>query len=229
MPRSRALAFVIKELEEVLPPVVFFAVGFNLVEFTTQLVPDDYLPRFANYMVATAAALVVGKAVLLANLLPFLRRFDTAPLIQPALFKAGIYFAVVFLVRHLEQIVEYLFRGGTITGLTEYATAHFTWHRFVAIQIWVLVLFLIYTFITELNALFGDGELGRILFTKCSTELKLTRRQRVCTMVKLSRLTEAHTTDELRDRTTAAHAKMIALIRSQAKQDLPPPLHSSQL
>ena len=28
MPRSRVLAFVIKELEEVLPPVVFFAVGF---------------------------------------------------------------------------------------------------------------------------------------------------------------------------------------------------------
>ena len=66
---------------------MFFAVGFNLVELTTQLVLDDYLARFANYMVATAAALVVGKAVLLANMLPFLRRFDRAPLIRPILFK----------------------------------------------------------------------------------------------------------------------------------------------
>jgi hypothetical protein len=77
----RAFAFVVKEFEEVLPPILFFVVGFNLVEFTTQLVLDDYLARFANYLVATMTALVVGKAVLLANLLPFLRRFDAAPLI----------------------------------------------------------------------------------------------------------------------------------------------------
>jgi hypothetical protein len=29
MPKSRLLAFVIKELKELLPPTVFFAVGFN--------------------------------------------------------------------------------------------------------------------------------------------------------------------------------------------------------
>ena len=97
MAGSSAFAFVVKEFEEVLPPVLFFVVGFNLVEFTTQLVLDDYLARFANYLVATMAALVVGKAVLLANLLPFLRRFDTAPLIQPILFKTVVYTAVVFL------------------------------------------------------------------------------------------------------------------------------------
>jgi hypothetical protein len=31
MPKSRLLAFVIKELREVWPPTVFFAVGFNLI------------------------------------------------------------------------------------------------------------------------------------------------------------------------------------------------------
>ena len=79
MPRSRAMAFVLQEIKEALPPIVFFAVGFNLIELTTQLVLDDYLVRFANYLVATMAALVVGKAVLLANVLPIIRRFDNAP------------------------------------------------------------------------------------------------------------------------------------------------------
>lgn len=69
MSGSRAFAFVVKEFEEVLPPILFFVGGFNLVEFTPQLVLDDYLARFANYLVATMAALVVGKAVLLADLL----------------------------------------------------------------------------------------------------------------------------------------------------------------
>jgi hypothetical protein len=177
MSSSRALAFVVKELKEVIPPTVFFAAGFNLIEGTTQLILDDYLVRFANFMVATAAALVVGKAVLVANAMPFLRRFDAAPMIRPVLFKTVVYCLVVFLVRVLEKLVEYWLGGGTILGIPDYVTQHFTWHRFAAIQIWIFVLFLIYTSITELNALFGHGELFKLVFTSHSSELKLTRRQ----------------------------------------------------
>ena len=83
------------------------------------------------------------------------------------------------------------------------------------------MLFLIYTFISELNALFGDGELARIMFTWRSTELKQTRRQRIRTLAKLSRLADTHTTAELADPATAAHAQMIDLIRSLAKKGAP--------
>ena len=116
MPKSRLLAFVIKELREVVPPTVFFAVGFNLVVLTTDLILADYLVSFGSFMVATITALVVGKSVLVANAMPFLRRFDTAPMIQPVLFKTIVYWAVVFLVRFLEKLVEYLFAGGTPAG-----------------------------------------------------------------------------------------------------------------
>jgi hypothetical protein len=79
MPKSRLLAFVIKELRELLPPAVFFAISFNLIVLTTDLILADYLVSFASFIVATIGALVVGKSVLLANAMPFLRRFDTAP------------------------------------------------------------------------------------------------------------------------------------------------------
>lgn len=164
MPRSRAMAFVLQEIKEALPPIVFFAVGFNLIELTTQLVLDDYLVRFANYLVATMAALVVGKAVLLANVLPIIRRFDNAPLIRPILFKTVIYTVVVFLVRLLEKFVEYWLGGGTIAGIPAYVAHHFSWHFHVAVQIWIFVLFLIYTSVTELDARLAHGELGRIMF-----------------------------------------------------------------
>src|SRR6267378_1368022 len=42
-PKSRLLAFVIKELKELLPPTVFFAMSFNLIVLTTQLILADYL------------------------------------------------------------------------------------------------------------------------------------------------------------------------------------------
>jgi hypothetical protein len=175
MHKSRLLAFVIKELKELLPPVVFFAISFNLLVLTIQLILADYLLHLWNFMLATTAALVVGKAVLVADALPFLRRFDKAPMIQAVLFKTLVYWAVVFLVRFLEKLVEYKFGGGTLSGIPEYVTAHFTWHRFAAIQIWIFVLFLIYTSVAELNARLGAGELVKIFFTRRPSEQKQTR------------------------------------------------------
>jgi hypothetical protein len=122
--RSPIPAFIIREITAALPAIVFFAVGFNLIVLTTQLILDDYELQFAGFMVATAAALLVGKAVLVAKLLPFFRRFDNAPFIQPILFQTFVYWAVVFLARVLEKLVEYFVSGGRIDGIAEYMTTH---------------------------------------------------------------------------------------------------------
>jgi hypothetical protein len=174
MVKSRLLAFVLKELREVLPPMVFFAVSFNLIVLTTDLILADYGASLGNFMVATMAALVVGKAVLVANAVPFFRRFDLAPMIRPVLFKTIVYWAVVFLVQFLEKLVEYLFAGGRLSQIPEYLATHFSWHRFAATQIWIFVLFLIYTSVTELNARLSGGELRKIFFTRRSPEMKPT-------------------------------------------------------
>jgi hypothetical protein len=214
--KSRLLRFVLKEVKEVIPPTIFFIIGFNVIVLTTQLILADYLVHFANFMLVTLSALIVGKAVLVANALPFFRRFDTAPLIQPVLFKTVIYCIVVFVVRFLEHVVKYWLARGTFAGIPEYIANHFSWNRFIAIQIWIFILFLIYTIGAELNLLFGNGELLKILFTRRSSELKLSRRQRVRALVKLSRLTESHSLDELGDRNTAVHQEMIDLITKLA-------------
>jgi hypothetical protein len=93
-------------------------------------------------------------------------------MIQPILFKTIVYWAVVFLVRFLEKLVEYLFAGGTLSGIPEYMTTHFTWHSFAVIQIWIFVLFLVYISVAELNARVGDGKLRKIFFTRRSPEMK---------------------------------------------------------
>jgi hypothetical protein len=219
--RSPIPTFIIKEIKEALPAIIFFGIGFNLVVLTTQLILDDYEVQFAGFMVATAAALLVGKAVLLAKLLPFFRRFDNAPLIQPILFQTVLYCAVVFLARLLEKVVEYFVGGGSINGVPDYMSTHFTWHRFAAIQIWIFVLFLIYTTAADLNTLFGQGELYKIFFTRRSSELKLTRRQRVRRLVELNRLTETSGAAQLGDPSTPAHAELVGLIKSLATQNAP--------
>src|SRR6516164_1079061 len=67
---------LLHELREVLPPTIFFFVGFNLILLTTRLILADYLIQLTGFLIATMSALIVGKVVLVADMMPFLRRFD---------------------------------------------------------------------------------------------------------------------------------------------------------
>ena len=95
----RAGAFLLREFLEILPPTIFFFIGFNLIVLTTNLILADYGGQFASFMLATAGALIVAKALLVANALPVIRHYDRAPLIRPILFKTFFYSAAVFIAR----------------------------------------------------------------------------------------------------------------------------------
>jgi len=146
----RVGAWFLHELYEILPPAIFFFIGFNLLVLTT------------NLILATTAALVVGKAVLVADAMPFLRRYDRAPLLEPILFKTFVYWVFVFIARLLEALVEFLLHGHPLREFLPHLASTFSWHHFAAVQIWIFVLFLIYMTGSEINQLFGHGELKRI-------------------------------------------------------------------
>jgi hypothetical protein len=207
---------LLHEFREVVPPTIFFMVGFNLILFTKRLILGDYLIQFTGFTIATVGALVVGKAVLVADKMPFLRRFDHAPLAAPILFKTVVYSFFVFIARLIEAFIHYVVGGGAVGrgGFIEHEIGDFSWDRFIAIQMWVFVLFLIYVTACELNQLMGDGELFKIFFTRRSSELKSTRRSRIRLLVQLSRLTEAHSIQTLSDSKTPPHAELVAILRN---------------
>jgi hypothetical protein len=219
----RAGTFLLHEFYEILPPTIFFVVGFNLILLTTNLILADYGVAFSSFMLATAAAFVVGKAVLVANTTRSLRRYDRAPLIRPILYKTVFYWAVVFVARLLEHFIRYwLIEHHPLSGFLPHLVETFSWHRFIAIQIWIFVLFLIYVTATELNHLFGEGELRHILFTSRPSELPLGRRQRILELVRLSKLADAHSVDEFRDPNNTAHTELVDIVRRLASGPRPP-------
>ena len=195
-----------------LPAVTFFFIGFNLVLWTKQMILDQHGIPFSGFMTATLAALLVGKAVLITDQLPFMRRFEGAPLIQPILFKTAIYWVVVFIVRVAEGFVHFVLDGGSPAAFLPHLGEIFSWPRFFLVQVWLMVLFLIYVTIHELNMFFGYGELPRLFFRWRSSEAKLTRRQRIRLLARLSRLTEAHDLREFKDSSTAAHAELVEIV-----------------
>jgi len=206
------------EVREALPPTIFFFVGFNFIVLTTNLLVAQYLVAVSNFMLATMAALVVGKAVLVANKIPFLRRYDRAPLIQPILFKTAFYWAIVFFARLLERFVHFLVEGNSPGDFGSYLITTFSWHRFSAISLWICVLFLIYVTVSEFSHLFGPGELRRLFFTSRPSELQLNRRQRIGGLLRLSRLMDAHSIDEFRDPTNPAHGRLIDILQPLARK-----------
>jgi hypothetical protein len=218
----RAGAFLLREFLEILPPTIFFIIGFNLIVLTTNLILADYGAQFASFMLATAGALIVAKALLVANAMSVIRRYDRAPLIRPILFKTVFYWAAVFIARLLEHWIEYLLsRDYVFGGFLKNEIAAFSWHRFIAVQLWIFVLFLVYVTASEFNRLFGHGELGRILFTYRPSELQLNRRERIHELVRLGKLADAHSLDELRDPASSAHAQLVDIVQRLARQARP--------
>jgi hypothetical protein len=163
------------------------------------------------------AARVVGKAVITANAMPFLKRFDRAPLIQPILFKTATYWVAVFVARLGERFVHFIVEGGEPGRFGEYLTSTFSWHRFSAVSLWIFALFLIYVTASEFSQLLGPDEMRRLLFAYRPSELQLNRRQRARELMRLHRLADEHDIDEFRDSRSAAHHKLVDIVERLAR------------
>src|SRR3954454_23366766 len=163
-------------------------------------------------MLATVAALVVGKAVITANAMAFLKIFDRAPLIQPILFKTAIYCVATFVTRLVERFVHFsVVDENGPSGFATYLISGFSWQRFSAISLWIFVLFLIYVTASELSQLLGPAEMRRLLFTYRPSELQLNRRQRARELMRLNRLPDRNNLDQICDTRRGVHHQVLLI------------------
>ena len=208
---------ILRELRSALPPTIFFFVGFNFIVLTTNLLVASYAVAVSSFMLATVAALVVGKAVITANSMPFFKIFDRAPLIQPILFKTAVYWVAVFFARLGERFLHFLVDGNSPLDFGEHLIAGFSWDRFIAVSLWIFVLFLIYVTAAEFSQLIGPAEMRRLFFAYRPSDLQLNRRQRARELMRLSRLADDHRIEEFRDTGSAAHRELVELIQRLAR------------
>ena len=124
----------------------------------------------------------------------------------------------MFLARLLERFAHFSVIERNPPGdFVPYLVTTFSWHRFSAISLWILVLFLIYVMASEVSHLFGPGELRRLFFTSRPSELQLNRRQRIRELLQLSQLMDAHPVAEFRNATSAPHREMVEILQRLAR------------
>ena len=151
-------------VNEMIPPVIFFFVAFQLLAFTRELMLKRYGIDAAIFLKATIGALVAAKVVVLADLLPFINRFPNRPLIWNITWKTTVYFVAAFVVRYVEELFHFYRHQGTLLGANRQLLEDVVWPHFWTIQIWLTVLLLVYCTGQELFGALGRDKVKELFF-----------------------------------------------------------------
>jgi len=153
-----------EEFLELLPPTLFFFVALHIVAFMYALMSRQTgigLPTSAS---VTVAALVIGKSVLLADLLPFINRYPDKPLLWNVLWKTFVYFLVGTVLHYLERLYEFWKDAPDFVSANQKMLSELVWPHFWAIQILLAILILIYCVVAELSRAMGKEKLRAMFF-----------------------------------------------------------------
>jgi len=153
-----------EELSALLPPAVFFFVALHLVAFVRVLMLKGTGIAVGTSVSVTLAALIIAKAVLIADMLPFINRYPHKPLIYNVVWKTTIYVLVAMLVHYIERLVDFWRDAGGLIAGNEKLLSEIVWPHFWAVQIFLAVMILMYCTTRELVRIIGREKVQRIFF-----------------------------------------------------------------
>jgi len=153
-----------EEFFKLLPPTIFFFVALHVIMFVRVLMlKGTGVSPFASVSIAIAA-LILGKSVLLADMLPAINRFPKRPLIYNVAWKSTIYLVVSVLIHYLEHLVDFWrVTGGFVAG-SKKLMEEIVWPHFWAIEIILYVLIVMYCTMHELVRVIGKEKTLQIFF-----------------------------------------------------------------
>jgi hypothetical protein len=161
----RKLAEKLKEeFEAMLPPTIFFFVALHLVALIRVLMLKGTGIPVSSSLQVTLAALLLGKAVLIADMLPVINRYPDKPLAYNVAWKTVIYVLVSMLIHYLERLVDFWRQTGGLVAGNRKLFAEIVWPHFWAIQLILVVLILMYCTMHELVRVIGRDKVLEIFF-----------------------------------------------------------------
>jgi hypothetical protein len=161
---GKVTAMIKKELLEMIPPTIFFFVALSIVAVARVLMTRGTGLPAASVASIAIAALILGKSVLIADLLPIINRFPEKPLIYNIVWKTTIYLLISAAIHYLERLWDFSREAGGIVAGNEKLLAEIIWPHWWAVEIILLVLIAAYCTIHELSRLIGKERMLRIFF-----------------------------------------------------------------
>ncbi|BCS96968.1 hypothetical protein DSLASN_26000 [Desulfoluna limicola] len=157
-----------REIIESIPTVMFFFIVFQLLAFTRALILKEYGIQVSTFVNATVGALIVGKVVLFADLLPLMNRFPNKPLLYNIVWKTCIYMVAAILVRYVENLIPLILKYKTLAAANRHLLDEAVWPYFWLLQLWLTVCFLMYCTTRELIRILGREQVRTMFFGPAS-------------------------------------------------------------
>ena len=153
-----------EEFFKILPPTIFFFVALHIVAFVHALMLKKTGIAPSSSISIAVAALILGKAVLIADMVPMINRFPNKPLIYNVAWKTLIYWLMATLIHYVERLIDFWRQTGGFVAGNKKLLAEIIWPHFWAIQIILFVLIAMYCTMHELVRVMGREKVMRIFF-----------------------------------------------------------------
>jgi hypothetical protein len=148
----------------ILPPTLFFFVALHIVALIRSLMSKGSGIVVSSSMSIAVAALIIGKAVLLADMLPLINRYPERPLAINVAWKTVIYLIASAMIHYVERLIEFARKAGGLIAGNEKLLSEMIWPHFWAIQILLFALILMYCTMHELVRVIGKQKVQQIFF-----------------------------------------------------------------
>ncbi|WP_322044426.1 hypothetical protein [Paraburkholderia sp. J67] len=153
-----------EEFIKVLPPTIFFFIILHIVALIRALMVREAGISTETTASVLISSLILGKSVLLADMLPFINRFPDKPLVWNVAWKTLMYAIVALVIHYLERLYDFWKEAGSFGAANQALLAHISWPRFWAVQILLVTLIFNYCVIAELARALGKTTLKRMFF-----------------------------------------------------------------
>src|SRR5213594_322547 len=153
-----------EEFFKLLPPTIYFFVALHIVTYVRVLMLKGTGLAPSSSISISVAALILGKAVLIADMLPLINRFPNKPLIYNVSWKTLIYLVMSALIHYLERLIDFWRQTGGFVAGNRKLLAEIVWPHFWAIQLILFVLIAMYCTMHELVRVIGKENALRIFF-----------------------------------------------------------------
>ena len=144
--------------------MIFFFVALHIVALIHVLMLKKTGIALSSSVSIAVASLILGKAVLIADMLPFINRFPDKPLIYNAAWKTVIYWLIAGVIHYLERLIDFWRQAGSFVAGNQKLLSEIIWPHFWAIQIILFILIAMYCTVHELVRVIGKAKVMRIFF-----------------------------------------------------------------
>ncbi len=161
------------EVSELIPPTTYFVVGLGLVTLIRVLMLEGTGLDISTPLQIALVALVMGKAVVIADMIPFINRYPSKPLIYNVAWKTAIYMVVATVLHYLERLIHFWREAGSFTAGNQALLEKIVWPHFWAVEIVIALLVIFYCVFTELARLLGRENVDAIFFKRPPRQIVL--------------------------------------------------------